>query len=65
MLVVTLFSFPFENDWGGYIGLDFCAKLTFLEDLGPIDLHEASIGIFVLLAVIHVGQCDGIAHWER
>lgn len=30
--------------------------LTFLEDLRPVDPHQAGVGIFVFLAVAHVGQ---------
>lgn len=32
--------------------------LTFLEDLCPVDPDQAGVGIFVFLAVIHVGQLD-------
>ena len=49
----------------GDVRLDFVCGLTFLEDLGPVNLHEAGIGIFVLLAVVHDGQCDGFMRWER
>lgn len=32
------------------------SRLTFLEDLGPIDLDQAGVGIFILFAVVHAGQ---------
>lgn len=31
-------------------------KLTFLENLGPVDLDQAGVGILVLLPVAHGGQ---------
>ncbi len=49
-VVRSLVTFP-AAQWEG------CrpAILTFLEDMGAIDLDQAQIGVFVLLAVAHGG----------
>lgn len=39
--------------------------LTFLEDLRAVDPHQAGVGIFILLAVAHVGQLNNRIRQEK